>query len=649
MNRRFAALALSCVLSTANAPAHTAQPPAHPQKTAQPKTAPPKPSQTKATQKTQQPQEFGKSYATLRPVQRRLIDDYIRRYNQTTGKKIVAQKAYDDARMSVRTTFDAVTHALLTAKMTDEKGKSLGHAIDLVDAIDDVMGEEQKVGGDRQFRIYVYLKPNTFDILTRAREFKRERDNSVYHKGFPICFRLENGPPSIQISMSRDRHMADIDVDYRSSTFPKALVNGHLTASNSDVRAGNNLDRHDGRWQGLTGWWRDVFGMGGSGKVPKDSESRSASQFPLNPQLKADRGVDEAAHDFLKTWTVDRNPTQAIAYLSRRSYACLEEMARQNRKPIPPGMVRLRLKMAMDQFNQKIGSAKTVADVFEPPPDWSPKLKDAKNAYPAEFRLVAVPTDVGLDNECVQETASGKSSKEKYFATAFQSKVAGERNEVLSLLWAKEGDYWKIVAIRLLDASDANITPKAETPQPVSAESAPQRVAGDTNAIRDTTEFYRLWLNARDFRKTMQYVSEQSYSCAKDAAQGAKTPAQLGDQIRTGLKRVDDAMAPGKKLSDRMTAIDPVNELIRSVEHENANAFALMVVPDQMADGFLCEHRSKRSKGAELKPAAATYGKYYATASSLNLKDDEQSPTLILLWASEKDRWKVVAWAIEVP
>jgi len=32
--------------------------------------------------------------------------------------------------------------------------------------------------------------------------------------------------------------MVDIDVDNRSASFPKALFDGHLTAGNSDVRAG---------------------------------------------------------------------------------------------------------------------------------------------------------------------------------------------------------------------------------------------------------------------------------------------------------------------------------------------------------------------------------------------------------------------------
>ena len=69
--------------------------------------------------------ELGKSYASLRPEQKRLVDGFIRNYNATTGSQLVPEQAYDNARLSIRTTFDAVTHALLNAKMTDAHGKSL--------------------------------------------------------------------------------------------------------------------------------------------------------------------------------------------------------------------------------------------------------------------------------------------------------------------------------------------------------------------------------------------------------------------------------------------------------------------------------------------------------------------------------------------
>jgi len=100
------------------------------------------------------PRAFGESYDTLLPEQKRLVDDFVRRYNQTTGSKLVPEQAYDRARVSVRTTFDAVTHALLSTKLTNAEGQSLGLAIDLVDAMDQVLGEEAGAGGDRQFRMY---------------------------------------------------------------------------------------------------------------------------------------------------------------------------------------------------------------------------------------------------------------------------------------------------------------------------------------------------------------------------------------------------------------------------------------------------------------------------------------------------------------
>ena len=85
------------------------------------------PAQTATQKQNGSPQNFGQSYSTLRPEQRKLVDDFVRRYNEDTGSKATPAQAYDDARMSLRTTFDAVTHALLTTKMSNEKGQSLGH------------------------------------------------------------------------------------------------------------------------------------------------------------------------------------------------------------------------------------------------------------------------------------------------------------------------------------------------------------------------------------------------------------------------------------------------------------------------------------------------------------------------------------------
>jgi len=97
-----------------------------------------------------------------------------------------------------------------------------------------------------------------------------------------------------------------------------------------------------------------------------------------------------------------------------------------------------------------------------------------------------------------------------------------------------------------------------------------------------------------------------------------------------------------------MSSVQPVNDLLRPVEQENSKAFAIMAVPDQMADSFKCQNRQLPEKTPELKPVDAKYGTYYLSASRLNF-GEEESPALLVLWSEEKAGWKVVAWAVEVP
>jgi hypothetical protein len=594
--------------------------------------------------------ELGKSYSALRPEQVRLIDNFIRSYNDTTGSKLVPEQVYDSARLSIRTTFDAVTHALLNATLTDSQGKSLGRAIDLVDAVDQVMGEETGAGGDMQFRLYVYLKPDAVDILNRSQEFFHDKDNTGYHKGFPICYRLKNGPPSIQFSVSRDRKLSDVDVDYRSSGFPKGLVNGHLTASNSDVRAGNNLALHDGRWSGLNGWWRDVFGqLGSGGAPPKEAATERLGNIPMNPGVKADQGVDKSAHDFLQSWVVAKEPNKSVAYLSRRSYPCLEVAAQKNTQPVAQGMIRLQTLKAMQKFSDSLGPVNSVADAFEPADKWSQASKPAKNAYPSEFQLVSLPPDAGQDEECIAVPAdsSSKRQEEKYFATAFRGKKGDTRNKVMSLLWAQEGGYWKIIAIRVEDSGNAGLVPANAVARAAPAVEEPRSIAGDPGSVKDITQFYLAWIVKRNVIEASRFASQRSYQClaAPSADQKKLTPAA---RIQSALQQPLTRIPAGANLSDMMSSMQPVDDLLRPVQHENSKAFAIMAVPDQMADSFLCQHRDLPESSPDLKLADAKYGAYYLAASRFNY-GEEQSPALLLLWTKEGAGWKIVAWAIELP
>jgi hypothetical protein len=109
-----------------------------------------------------------------------------------------------------------------------------------VAGLDRISGEQVGRAGDQQFRIYVTLRPNARDVLIRSREFVRSQENTAFHAGYPHSYRLGSGAPSIQFSVAEDGLSADIDVDYRTSKAPQSWFNGHMTSSNSDVRAGDN-------------------------------------------------------------------------------------------------------------------------------------------------------------------------------------------------------------------------------------------------------------------------------------------------------------------------------------------------------------------------------------------------------------------------
>jgi hypothetical protein len=150
----------------------------------------------------------------------------MKRFSETIGKQVDPETAYDNLPLSTRTTFNAVTNALLSTALTDASGEKLGSAIQIIDRLDTVHGTIPSTRGDDQFRIYVQLKPGALEVLARSREFRRMEDNTVYHKGYPVCYRSRPPVPSIQVSATRDETRADLDIDYKSRGFPQGLFNG---------------------------------------------------------------------------------------------------------------------------------------------------------------------------------------------------------------------------------------------------------------------------------------------------------------------------------------------------------------------------------------------------------------------------------------
>jgi hypothetical protein len=277
-----------------------------------------------------------------------------------------------------------------------------------------------------------------------------------------------------------------------------------------------------------------------------------------------------------------------------------------------------------------------------------PELKETKNAYGREFRLISVPSDLGEEVECVAagDNDEGKQSSEKYYGTSFRTKQEGSGRKTMSLLWEQESGYWKIIAIHIEDSSDVGILPE-QAAATAPTEEEPKSIFGDPDMVKTITDFYQTWIVKRQGTEAFKFVSQRSYQCLGSPFKGEES-LEPAKRIVSALDRVLKRVATGNNLSNLMSGVQPVNDLLRPVTQADSQAFAIMAVPDQKADSFLCQNRHLPEKTQEWSPDEATYGTYYLSASRLNF-GEEQSPALLLLWTKEQAGWKIVAWAVEVP
>ena len=383
--------------------------------------------------------QFGGSYAGLDARRQQLVDNWVARFMKTTNVRTEPGAFYDDVlSLSAKTTFEAVTHALMTTALADEKGGALGDALALVAEVDAIRGEVDGAPSDRQFRMYVRLIDGAVDRLERSVQFRRGVDNAIYHKGYPINYRAQGGIPSIQISIAPDKQHADVDVDYRASFFPVSLFNGHLTASNSDVRAGGNFDRHLNKWSGFQNWWRGFFGVRHE-EVPDAPAAPSPSALPKIPRT-GKANIDRVVEDFLKAWLLEGNIVAAMGYVSERSYACL---ARDMDDPaaLDRGVAPFQLMENLKAAHDALGPHSSLKELIVGTRLVLPGLRVVRQPHHAQFVIYGVPDDVAASLDCENQLMLGdpgpvRRAYGNYFGTTFY--VDGQVDTPVALLWARD-------------------------------------------------------------------------------------------------------------------------------------------------------------------------------------------------------------------
>lgn len=595
------------------------------------------------------PPKFGGAYSGLEPRRQKLVNDWVARFSEVIGQKLEPAAFYDEkTTLSQKTTFDAITYALMNTPLTDESGSKYGDGLSLVQRVDSVRGQVSGAPGDRQFRMYVRLAPGAVDMMERSREFRRGMDNTVYHHGYPENYRGQGGTPSIQVSVAGDGLRADIDVDYRSSSFPAAMFNGHLTASNSDIRAGNNYDRYASRWAGLQNWWRSFFGI----RTTDTDEDPGAQRRGLNDKPRAgNQTIDVMMSDFLKAWLIDGDQVAAMAYVSERAYACLAQDL-EDPSTFDRGMAPYRLLNRLKASHDAVGTHSSLEGLTVGVRLGLSALKVVRQPNHARFVLYSVPDDIASRFDCESQLMIGKPKAGartygRYFGAAFyvNTPEAGEDRSVV-LLWAKDAGYWKIVSweaepVRGPGEDDLDAPPTTQTAATIKA---------DPTLVSAVKDFLESWLIRKNYDAAFKYVAPSAYPCydlVKSADAPASTsPEDAGQKIRAALQRSGDQIPKESSLSAVIDAVPPFHHAVRLLSHPYASAFALTSLPNAIVSAADCVTRARGERfTGEFK---GEYGKAFGTNLRFRTGSGD-APVLRLLWTKGADAWRIISYDIEQP
>jgi len=593
----------------------------------------------------QPPQRFGGAYSELDERRQQLVADWVARFTKVTGQTLEARSFYDDVlSLSTKTTFDAVTHALMTTPLTDASGEKFGDGLALIERVDTVKGEVPGMAGDRQFRIYARLTPNAREMLERSREFKRGIDNSIYHKGYPLNYRERSGSPSIQVSIALDGRQADVDVDYRTSIFPVSLFNGHLSAANSDVRAGDNAERHAAQWAGFQNWWRSFFGVRQE-RAPDAVDTTTAFVLPKIPRA-GKKDIKAMVPDFLRAWLVEGDVVAAMGYVSERSYACLAQDA-PDPSAFDRGLAPFQILVNLKAAREALGSHASLEGLTIGVPLTIPGLRAVAHPHQAQFILYDVPNNIAARFDCESRLIPGAAKAPNAYGQHFGAtfRIAGPRkNTSIALLWAKEDGYWKIVSWQIEPESDKTPAPPA-TPEP-----KVERIKADLSLVQAAKDFVETWLIRKNYDAAFRYLSTKSYACydlvRSPDAPASTSPDDAGRKIRASLERIGQLVGTPRNLEAIVEAAEPLHSAIRVMDQPYSRMFSLTSFPAALGDAVECDARARGAVPPD--PLPLEYGEAFGMTFRFRTQGGD-APVLRLLWRKEEGTWRVSAYDVEVP
>jgi hypothetical protein len=319
----------------------------------------------------------------------------------------------------------------------------------------------------------------------------------------------------------------------------------------------------------------------------------------------------------------------------------------------------------MGATNRLVGKPANLHGAVKPAVLNDPNLKPMTQNYATAFALYQVTDGVAADFECDPERAfedydksriaGSKTKYGRYFASVFQLKPAQGTGDTVTLLWAKDGNYWKIVSWDVEpEDGKPDAAPDMRPAASVSAAPSQAHAPVDADLLHATNQFLHAWLVSDNFNQAALYFSSHSYDCVipylSAGEEEPKTPQQYLARIQSGLTAVGKELGPVHHLRDAVEPMVPDHDGLKVVSHPERDAYTVVAVPDGLAETFSCQKRNAAHpyQAPSGDSQAKTYGNYYATLFALRTPGDHPA-ALTFLWSKVEGQWKIVSYQLVSP
>ena len=292
----------------------------------------------------------------------------------------------------------------------------------------------------------------------------------------------------------------------------------------------------------------------------------------------------------------------SAAYLSTRSYSCLEEYGPQSGKEISAAAAPYLAARDLAAISKALGTPPNLQDAVMASKVQDSRLKMVKQQYGNLFTVYAVPDGVAPEFECDDQRAlkdledarvTGMKKKyNRYYASVFRLVQPHETGQIITLLWTKEGAYWKLVSWDA-EPEDAKPEPSPDTRSSQTAEAPEEHTKADPAMLQASHDFLREWLIKRNYVAATNYFSPKSYSCIgatipSDQPKPTTTPQYL-NYMQTAMQTVAQDLERVQHLPDVIEAADADHPGLKLVSHKGDNAYAVVAVPDNLAPAMMCQ------------------------------------------------------------